>query len=46
MTEYGKNSFVILSTKKGTGSLNGKTFSFQAYDKKKKKWVNLGKKKN
>ncbi|WP_263641062.1 hypothetical protein [Methanobrevibacter arboriphilus] len=32
--------------KKGTGSLNGKTFSFQAYDKKKKKWVNLGKKKN
>jgi hypothetical protein len=46
MTEFGKDSFIILANdQKGTSSIKGKILTFQGYDKKKKKWVNLGKKK-
>jgi hypothetical protein len=45
MSELGNDFFIILAIKKGTSSIKGKTLTFQGYDKNKKKWVNLGKRK-
>jgi len=43
MTAVGKEYFGISHVKNGVGSLNGKTLTFQGYDKNKKKWADLSK---